>query len=456
MFYTISFPSFFSALEDFLFYTKIFLSPNQIFHDPYLLPQEKVAFFKYLNQSHIYFEYRSGGTTHQAAIRGLKIYTVEVGLAWIIQLQKEIAAINSYLKTEVDITYLLADYQSKENFTFQDFLEYVQIYDQKYQADLIYIDGEYLMSCLFNLFNKVSQDTVIFAHDLDLLIQRKEFKLINEYFNLIEQCDRSYILKKKIKKTTLHFNVLTKIEEKDFYRNNKEKNVFSVLVPLSRNIINKYQYYNDSNIMNFPSKHIWFFWWQGIESAPEVVKLCLSSIRRNLPNIPITVITKDNLFDLVDIPSYVIDALDNKRISFTHFSDIVRMMLLTQKGGCWIDATIFVGKKLPENLFDYPYYTIRFNDTFKYVTGKWCSFLTYSVQNNIVPRFCSEILLEYLKHHDRFLCYFILDFILLLGYRYIPSFQRMIQSVPYNNPKVLQLFPLLNDNYSSSYLDILL
>lgn len=32
----------------------------------------------------------------------------------------------------------------------------------------------------------------------------------------------------------------------------------------------------------------------------------------------------------------------------------------------------------------------------------------------------------------------------------------MIQSVPYNNPKVLQLFPLLNDNYSSSHLDILL
>lgn len=35
-------------------------------------------------------------------------------------------------------------------------------------------------------------------------------------------------------------------------------------------------------------------------------------------------------------------------ISYTHFADIVRMTLIAERGGIWIDATTFVCKNISE------------------------------------------------------------------------------------------------------------
>lgn len=428
---------------------------SSIFRQPYLFSRETTLFFKYLNKSTIYFEYRSGGSTHQAAKRGMKIYTVEIGSPWITQMQKEIEVISSHLQSEVDITYLLADLQSKENITYQDFLTYVQMYDQKYNADFIFIDGDYLMSCLFNLFNQIDSNTFVFIHDMDLLLKPRSIKLMETYFDVVDHCDRSYVLTKKKESKPLSNELLDEIFERDFKYTSKKIRMVSFLKQLASDIVEKYRNYDDYPMDTPPSKQVWLFWWQGLEAAPEIVKLCYSAIQKNIPNATVTLITQDNILDYVSIPSYIFDYVKTNRLTLISFSDCLRMSLLAQKGGLWIDSTVFVGKEQRE-FFDYQYYTIRFADRYKYVTGKWCTFLSYSVQNHIVPTFVSEVILEYMKHYDHFIEYFLLDFIHLLGYDYIPSFRRAVQSVPYNNHKVLKMWPRLNNSYSPRQLDFLL
>lgn len=57
---------------------------------PHMSSNDLLMFYKYLNNTKIYFEYGSGGSTYQASIRSniQKIYTVESDLEWINNLKK--------------------------------------------------------------------------------------------------------------------------------------------------------------------------------------------------------------------------------------------------------------------------------------------------------------------------------------------------------------------------------
>ncbi len=84
---------------------------------------------------------------------------------------------------------------------------------------------------------------------------------------------------------------------------------------------------------------IWWCWLQGFEQAPELVKACYRSLEKL--NRPIQIITNDNYREFVSIPQVLTDKWKSGIISNTHFSDILRIALLTERGGTWIDSTVY-------------------------------------------------------------------------------------------------------------------
>lgn len=59
----------------------------------------------------------------------------------------------------------------------------------------------------------------------------------------------------------------------------------------------------------------WVFWWQGIEEAPELVKACIKSQRRNIPSmVRQIVITKDNYKEYISVPDCVMDKVEKMAI----------------------------------------------------------------------------------------------------------------------------------------------
>lgn len=86
---------------------------------------------------------------------------------------------------------------------------------------------------------------------------------------------------------------------------------------------------------------IWWCWLQGEDQAPGLVKECLKSLRHNLPDYDIQVITWDNLNNYIQVPKKILDKFNAKWINGANFSDIIRLMLLVQYGGIWVDSTVF-------------------------------------------------------------------------------------------------------------------
>lgn len=101
-------------------------------------------------------------------------------------------------------------------------------------------------------------------------------------------------------------------------------------------------------------KPVWILWLQGFDQAPKIVKVCLCSVKKVLSeDEQLFLLDKDNLFDYIDLPEYIIQKWQEGIIDHTHFSDVIRLRLLNTYGGVWIDATVyFTDSKLPDYIKD--------------------------------------------------------------------------------------------------------
>lgn len=93
---------------------------------------------------------------------------------------------------------------------------------------------------------------------------------------------------------------------------------------------------------------IWTCWWQGEEQAPLLVQKCLKQLRKYSNGYDVIVIDENNLNQYVTLPEYIYKKHSEGIISHTHFSDVIRLALLSKWGGTWIDSTIFLTDVLPD------------------------------------------------------------------------------------------------------------
>ena len=104
---------------------------------------------------------------------------------------------------------------------------------------------------------------------------------------------------------------------------------------------------------------IWQLWLQGEDNMPPIVRFCTESVKKENPNRKVILLSRDNLKDYISLPDYIIEKYDKKIISNTHFSDIVRLFLLYQYGGTWVDSTIYMSGKIPDEIENQPLYFFR-------------------------------------------------------------------------------------------------
>lgn len=100
-------------------------------------------------------------------------------------------------------------------------------------------------------------------------------------------------------------------------------------------------------------KKIWICWLQGEEDAPEIIKICMESVRRVFNDYDVIVVTDDNIHEFIKIPHHISKKRENGEITPTHFSDWIRLELLIKYGGVWLDSTVLAtSKNLIETITD--------------------------------------------------------------------------------------------------------
>lgn len=193
---------------------------------------------------------------------------------------------------------------------------------------------------------------------------------------------------------------------------------------------------------------IYTCWWQGEQAAPALVARCLKSMRDHAAGHRLIVITRENWREHAEVPNYIVDKLEHGSISLTHFSDILRMVLIAKTGGLWLDATVFVAGDIPETVFSSDLYTIRYSGSKRMVSaGRWTGYCMAAPAHSALHCYCRDVFFEYWQNYNRLPEYFFIDYTIDFANEHIPTIHKQLAQVEVNNQNVM----LLDSSFNSPY-----
>ncbi len=220
----------------------------------------------------------------------------------------------------------------------------------------------------------------------------------------------------------------------------------------------KYSYvYKDVNIEKGISSgekkktfYVWVMWWQGLDSMPDIIRVCYNSILENSAGCEVILITQENIEDYIKFPQYIISKFNAGIIPIAQYSDLVRFSLLSQYGGLWLDATTLVTNFRLKQL-DAEFFTLRFKTKSQATptTGRWAITVMSGRPNNILFVLTRNLLYEYWRKEDTLVKYFLTDYFILLLYTDVQSVKQLIDSVKWS-PNNYLLKDFINDQYSTA------
>lgn len=203
------------------------------------------------------------------------------------------------------------------------------------------------------------------------------------------------------------------------------KTYLSVKRKYSRYI--KTKEYEQKNITN--TDRVYVCWFQGIENAPQLVKNCYSSIKYHIKDKEIVFISNDNYKQYCDFPDYIIDKWESGKISPAHFSDLIRINILSRFGGLWLDATTYLTGSIPTYITDSDFFVYQ-NGFFNKEMINMGSWLIYSKPNNILLLETQNLLFKYWENNNHLKHYFLLHmFFRMVTDKYPEEWEK----VPYYN-----------------------
>ena len=99
-------------------------------------------------------------------------------------------------------------------------------------------------------------------------------------------------------------------------------------------------------------KIIWQYWHQGTKEAPKIIKKCLLSVKEQMKGYKQIALDYNSIKDYVELPDRYYRLLEDKKMKIAHFSDVLRVYLLEKYGGTWIDSTIYLTDKIPDEIMN--------------------------------------------------------------------------------------------------------
>lgn len=194
---------------------------------------------------------------------------------------------------------------------------------------------------------------------------------------------------------------------------------------------------------------IWVCWWQGLENAPKIVKCCIDSIRANAGNHNVIIITDENYHKYVEFPEWIERKKKAGIITKTHISDLLRLSLLAQYGGVWLDSTFYCTGSL-EPCFSTPIWSIKRPD-YRHVSVACGEFANYSFgctsENRKIFAVLRDYLLDYWKNYDYMIDYLFLDYLIVLASKRNKEVADAFKTLPPNNKNCDELLKKLGMIY---------
>lgn len=178
---------------------------------------------------------------------------------------------------------------------------------------------------------------------------------------------------------------------------------------------------------------IWTMWWQGRDAMPEAIRQCHDSLLRNARGHEVILIDKHNYRDYVSLPEWVITKLDEKKIGLSHFSDLVRLHLLSRYGGLWVDSALFV---LRPFVMTEPLFMPSFPESGAICQGRWWFGILGAPAGFKLVEFMKDSLLRYWSRYDAAIEYLMWDGFMRIAYEEFRDISDLIDGLPRFAPQL--------------------
>ena len=291
-----------------------------------------------------------------------------------------------------------------------------------------------------------------------------KLKMMKEFFEIFKKVDGKNVLKQYYKAHVLIYaliqTVLLGMSKKslELVRLVVDNRIYKRLKKQNTKFIKEYIERNAEIVGGKNKRHnpvVWTIWLQGMGAAPAVVQKCYESMKRNITDREIIVITEVNYGNYVNLPDYIIDKYQEGKISKTHFADILRIELLATYGGTWLDGTVYCSDEpkqkymLDSELFVFQMMKPGLDGHAKSIS----SWMMSAYSNHPIILLTRELLYNYWKTHDYAVEYFIFhDFFQMSIEVYPDEWQKV---VPFSNSTPQILLLRLFDQYNKEIWDAL-
>jgi hypothetical protein len=163
--------------------------------EPVMTVRDQHLFYQYLNGVNTYFEFGSGGSTVQAALRVSKVISVESDARWHGHLRNLIGSAARITWYTVDLKVPNEGWgRPGRDSPPSDWPNYTHAYVSRFNADLILIDGRFRVSCALCVFSEIANRTLVMIHDFCI---RRKYWVVLHWYNLIKKGDTLAVLRKK-------------------------------------------------------------------------------------------------------------------------------------------------------------------------------------------------------------------------------------------------------------------
>ncbi|MBR5646580.1 MAG: hypothetical protein IKX23_08090 [Treponema sp.] len=238
----------------------------------------------------------------------------------------------------------------------------------------------------------------------------------------------------------------------------RQKRTLPFLEKIGQELLDK-EYSYEGRALDSKNLPIFFMWFQGENNLPVVIQKCLESIRKNIPDRKVIIITRENINQYADIPDYILQKVDDGSITKTFFSDIARAALLYKNGGTWADAAIYLTKKIPSDYFDKQYYCpagiiSEHKKDFRYLfngTKGWnVSFQGTNQKGFPLYDFLYHFYCKYFSEYPTHADYFMNDYMMSLFCKHNKTFWNILNNQETNNEREFDLALMMNKRLNKS------
>lgn len=204
---------------------------------------------------------------------------------------------------------------------------------------------------------------------------------------------------------------------------------------------------NNKNNSIKQDKTIWIYWDKGLDGAPELVQQCYKSVILYKEDYDLVFLDDNNLSEYITIPEYIQNKLEKGYMPKPQYSDLIRITLLVEYGGVWLDSTCYLSNKIPDYIKNTDFFIFQtqlFDNPSPIKSSSW--FIKANSQNKTLI-LAQTILFKYWETHTILIDYYLLHIIFFYLYSTNKEVQVEWDKIPYLNnqaPHLLQYsFPNL-------------